>query len=71
MRKEKEQEKDNDKSRKLEISDREEEGKNGEEGRTKEAGERVFGTLYLTTSRVLIANRGMKVEREDGWRGAL
>lgn len=67
MRKEKEQEKDNDKSRKLEIS----EGKNGKEGRTKEAGERVFGTLYLTTSRVLIANRGMKVEREDGWRGAL
>lgn len=65
MRKEKEQEKDNDKSRKLEISDGE------EEGRTKEAGERVFGTLYLTTSRVLIANRGMKVEREDGWRGAL
>lgn len=35
-------------------------GKNGKEDRTKEAEERVFGTLYLTTSRsrVLIGNRG-------------
>lgn len=42
-------------------------------GGTKEAEGRVFGALYLTTSRsrVLIANRGMKVERDDGWRSLI